>query len=144
MQIQRIQTVYIFFALVAMAIFIVVPYGEVDFLDNEPIVTQQLFTMTEYGILIPAGATVLLLLADIFFYRNLALQRKVLVISLMLTLCCIAVVCFTLFKQAESEGLEARFSVWDILLPIAAIFEIMGTAAIGKDIKLLNSYNRLR
>ena len=37
-----------------------------------------------------------------------------------------------------------HFSVWDILLPVAVIFEILGLGGISKDVKLLNSYNRLR
>ena len=144
MQIQRIQTVYIFLAIVAMAIFLIVPYGEVLSVGAEPVVGEKLYTMYEYGLLIPAAAAAVLLIADIFFYRNMPLQRSVLVISLLLTLCCIAVVCFTLFKQADAEGVEAAFSVWDILLPIAVVFEILGLSAIKRDIKLLNSYNRLR
>lgn len=144
MQIQRIQTVYIFLAMIAMAIFLVVPYGEVLSVGANAVSGEKLYTMYEYGLLIPAAAVVLLLIIDIFFYRNMPLQRSVLVISLLLTLCCIAVVCFTLFKQAGSEGVEATFSVWDILLPIAVILEILALGAIKRDIKLLNSYNRLR
>lgn len=144
MQIQRIQTVYIFLAVVAMMIFVIVPYGEVEYLASQPAVSEKLYTMYEYGLLIPAVATVILLIVDIFLFRNLPLQRTVLTISLLLTLCCIAVVCFTLFKQAGAEGLDAHFSVWDILLPLAVIFEIMALGGIAKDIRLLNSYNRLR
>ena len=47
MQIQRIQTVYIFLALVAMMIFVIVPYGEVDYLSGQPVVTEKLYTMNE-------------------------------------------------------------------------------------------------
>ncbi len=144
MQIQRIQTVYIFLAMVAMAVFLIVPYGEVHFLNAEPAVSEKLYTMYEYGLLIPVAATVILLIVDIFFYRNLSLQRTVLTISLLLTLCCIAVVCFILFKQAGAEGMDADFAVWDILLPLAVIFELLGLSGIKKDIRLLNSYNRLR
>ena len=144
MQIQRIQTVYIFLAMVAMAIFLIVPYGEVVNVGSEPVVGEKLYTMYEYGLLIPAAATVILLIVNIFLYRNMSLQKSVLTISLLLTLCCIAVVCFTLFKQAGAEGVDATFSVWDILLPIAVVLEILGLAAIKRDIKLLNSYNRLR
>ncbi|MBO5456339.1 MAG: DUF4293 family protein [Muribaculaceae bacterium] len=144
MQIQRIQTLYIFLAVVAMAIFIIVPYGEVDFISNQPVVTEKLYTMTEYGILIPAAAALLLMIVDIFMYSNIGLQKTVLTIAMLLTLCCIAVVCFTLFKQAEAEGMEARFTVWDILLPIAAILQIMAISAINKDIKRLKSYDRIR
>lgn len=144
MQIQRIQTLYIFLAVVAMAIFIIVPYGEVDFISNQPVVTEKLYTMTEYGILIPAAAALLLMIVDIFMYSNIGLQKTVLTIAMLLTLCCIAVVCFTLFKQAEAEGMEARFTVWDILLPIAAILQLMAISAINKDIKRLKSYDRIR
>ena len=144
MQIQRIQTVYIFLAMVAMMIFLIVPYGEVHYIANEPVGVEKLYVMYEYGLLIPAAATVILLITDIFLYRNMSLQRKVLTICLLLTLCCIVVVCFALFKQAKAEGIDAVFSVWDILLPIAVVFELLGLSAIAKDIKLLNSYNRLR
>lgn len=144
MQIQRIQTVYIFLAIVAMAIFMVMPYGEVVALGATPIVSQPLYTMAEYGILIPVAAIIILLLVDMFLYRNMPLQRTVLVISLMITLAVIATVCFALFKEARADGMDAHFSVWDILLPVAALFEILGIKGIMKDIKLLNSYNRLR
>ncbi len=145
MQIQRIQSVYIFLAIVAMAIFIIVPYGEVIYqTPYSAVVTEPLYTMAEYGVLIPAAAIVILLLIDLFLYRNIQLQRTVLVVSLMLTLATIAVVCFALFKMGKAEGLDAHFSVWDILLPVAALFEILGVSGINRDIKLLNSYNRLR
>lgn len=144
MQIQRIQTVYIFLAIVAMAIFMVVPYGEVVALGSTPVVSQPLYTMAEYGILIPVAAIIILLLVDMFMYRNMPLQRTVLVICLMITLAVIATVCFALFKEARADGMDAHFSVWDILLPVAAFFEILGIKGIMKDIKLLNSYNRLR
>ena len=58
MQIQRIQTVYIFLAIVAMAIFMVVPYGEVVALGQTPVAAEQLYTMAEYGILIPVATVI--------------------------------------------------------------------------------------
>ncbi|MBD5322657.1 MAG: DUF4293 domain-containing protein [Bacteroides sp.] len=144
MQIQRIQSVYIFLSIVAMAIFLVVPYGQAELLTETPSVFEPLYTMSEYGILIPTGATVILLLVDLFLYRNMPLQRTVLVVSLMITLATAATVCFTLLGVARTEGMDAHFSVWDILLPAAALFEILGIKGIMHDIKLLNSYNRLR
>ena len=53
MQIQRIQTVYIFLAMVAMMIFLIVPYGEVHYIANEPVGVEKLYVMYEYGLLIP-------------------------------------------------------------------------------------------
>mgnify|MGYP003167623400 CR=1 FL=1 len=75
MQIQRIQSVYIFLAAIAMAIFLAVPYGEIVHLEGG--ITESLYTMTEYGILIPVGAIILLLLVDLVLFRNLQLQRTV-------------------------------------------------------------------
>ena len=143
MQIQRIQTVYIFLSIIAMAVFMFVPYGEIVSVMQQAD-AMSLYTMTEYGILVPVCAIIILLLIDLFLYRNLPLQRTVLVISLMLTLAVVATVCFTLFKEARAEGIDAHFTVWDILLPIVALLEILGVKGINNDIKLLNSYNRLR
>lgn len=144
MQIQRIQTVYIFLALVAMAIFMVVPYGTVYDTTVDPQLSEKLYTFYEYGLIIPVAVSAILLVIDIFLYRNMSLQSTVLTIALLLTMCSIGVVCFALFKQARAEGLDAEYSVWDILLPIAVLFEIFAISAIKHDIKLLNSYNRLR
>lgn len=145
MQIQRIQTVYIFLALVAMLIFLNVPYGEVRYIaDAGQVTSGKLYVINEYGIMIPAALTSILLLIDIFLYRNMRFQRKVLSLCLLLTLCCAAVVCFSLFRQAGAEGMKAVLSVWDILLPIAVVLELSGLAGIARDIRLLNSYNRLR
>lgn len=144
MQIQRIQTVYIFLALVAMVIFIFVPYGQVVAIDGETVTGETLLVLKEWGILIPVAAAAILLLVDIFLYRDLKLQRKTLVISLMLTLAVTATVCFALYKQGGSENIDAHFSAWDIMLPFAVLMEIMGVKGINSDIKLLNSYNRLR
>lgn len=144
MQIQRIQTLYIFLAMAAMALFAFMPYGVVTHVAEEPVYAEKLLTLGEWGLLIPVGAAAVLLLIDIFLFRNLPQQRSVLTICLLLTLCAVAVVCFTLFKQADSEGIETMFSLWDILLPLAAAFEILALSAIAKDQKLLSSYNRLR
>lgn len=142
MQIQRIQSVFILLAVIAMAVFIIVPYGEV--VDLVGGATAPLYTMYEYGLLIPTACVTILLIVDLFMYPNPKQQRKVLVVTLMLTLATIAVVCFTLFKQADSEGLVAHLSWWDLLLPVACVFEFLGIRGISKDIRLLNSYDRLR
>lgn len=142
MQIQRIQSVYIFLAIIAMAIFIIVPYGTV--VQLEAGITETLETMTEYGVLIPTCAVVILLLTGLFLYRNLALQRTVILVSLMLTLAIVAVVCFALYKQASAEGIDAHFTIWDLLLPVSVILEIMAVSGINHDIRLLRSYDHLR
>lgn len=144
MQIQRIQSLYIFLAIIAMAVFLIMPYGEVVHLDDPLMSTAPLYTMEEYGVLIPTGAVIILLLVGLFTYRNPALQRTIVMVCLMLTLATMAVICFTLYKQATSEGLDAHFAWWDLLLIVAAVLEILAVAGINHDIKLLKSYDRLR
>ena len=127
-----------------MVIFIFVPYGQVVAIDGEAVAAQPLLVLKEWGIFIPVAAAAILLLVDIFLYRDLKLQRKTLMISLMLTLAVTATVCFALYKQGGAEEIDAHFSPWDIMLPFAVLMEIMGIKGINSDIKLLNSYNRLR
>lgn len=142
MQIQRIQTVYLLIATILMAIFVFVPFGSFVVSSDDMDLTCMLVTRKEYGVFIPAGLTAILLLIDIFMYKNLASQRSVLFVSILLTICTIAVVCFTLFKGLADYS--PSFSWWDVLLPAALIFELLATKGIIHDQKLLASYNRLR
>lgn len=142
MQIQRIQSLYILLAILAMAVFIIVPYGEVVSLADG--VTSPLYTMFEYGVVIPSACVLVLLMADLFMYANPKQQRKVLWITMMLTLATAATVCFAVYMQAGAEGLDAHLSWWDLLLVAAVVLEGLAVKGITHDIKLLNSYNRLR
>lgn len=146
MQIQRLQSLYIFLAFVALAIFMIVPFGEVVRLADDPTLSVHdiLYTIENPGIYVPVGAILLLLMVAIFFYRNLKAQCNMVVFTLVLTIALIAVICWALYKEAGAEGVDAHFSVWDILPVIAMILEIMAIGAIKHDIRLLNSYNRLR
>ncbi|MDE6495042.1 MAG: DUF4293 domain-containing protein [Duncaniella sp.] len=144
MQIQRIQTVYLLIATVLMAIFVFVPFGSFHFTSEQAaeFAVIDMPTYKEFGVLIPAALSAILLLIDIFMYRNLPRQRTVLLVSVMLTLCTALVVCFTLFKGLE--GYEPRFSWWGLLVVAAFVFEILAMKGINHDQKLLASYNRIR
>ena len=145
MQIQRIQSVYIFLAIVMLAIFAIVPFGEVVSLEGQAVGTPDpLYVMENPGILIPTGAIILLLLVALFMFRNLRAQQGMMVFTLFLTLSLIAVVCWTLYKEAGAEGMDAHFSWWDILLPVAAFLEILAIGGIKHDAKLLKSLDRIR
>lgn len=144
MQIQRIQTVYLLIATVLMAVFVFVPFGAFHFTSEqaEEFAVIDMLTYKEFGVLVPAALSAILLLIDIFMYRNLPRQRTVLLVSVLLTLCTALVVCFTLFKGLE--GYEPSFSWWDLLVVVAFIFEILAMKGINHDQKLLASYNRIR
>jgi hypothetical protein len=142
MQIQRIQTLWLLIATILMGVFVFMPFGTFEVVADgqEDIVT--LTTCKEFGVLVPAAVAAILLLIDIFMYKNLPSQRSVLVIGIILTLCTICTVCFTLFKGLE--GYEPHFSWFDIMVPAALIFELLAMKGINHDQKLLASYNRLR
>ncbi len=144
MQIQRIQTVYLLIATVLMAVFVFVPFGAFHFTSEqaEEFAVIDMLTYKEFGVLVPSALSAILLLIDIFMYRNLPRQRTVLLVSVLLTLCTALVVCFTLFKGLE--GYEPSFSWWDLLVVVAFIFEILAMKGINHDQKLLASYNRIR
>lgn len=144
MQLQRIQSVYIFLAIVALAVFMIVPYGETVFIAAQPNVHAPLYTISTPGILVPVGAVILLLLVALFMFQKPNAQCGMMVFNLILTLSTIAIVCWALFKEAGAEGMEAHFSWWDILLPVTVILEILAIRGIKHDIKLLRSYDRIR
>lgn len=134
MQIQRIQTVYIFLAFLMMAVYLFVPFGTVAEADS----VVGLCPTGEYSLLIPVALTALLLVVDIFLYKNPSSQLRVLSISTIITVCSLVVAGCVIYKSA------ADFTAWNVLPLVAFILEIRAVAAIKHDIKLLNSYNRLR
>lgn len=144
MQIQRIQNLCLFLAMIAMVVFLFVPYGEVVSVADRSIEPVSLSVFSEWGLLLPVGATIVALISALCFFNRLPGQRQMTVTALILTLATIGVVCFTLFKEASAEGMTAHFSVWDILLPITAVLEILAVRGINKDREALASANRLR
>ncbi|MDE6556108.1 MAG: DUF4293 family protein [Duncaniella sp.] len=144
MQIQRLQNLYILLAIIVMVVFLFVPYGEVVSVADQSVAPVSLSVLTEWGLLLPVGATIVALISALFYYKRLPGQRQMVTTALILTFATIGVVCFTLFKEAGAEELKAQFSVWDIILPIAVVFELLAVKYINRDRELLASANRLR
>ena len=144
MQIQRIQTLYILLAIITMVVFLFVPYGTVVSVADQSVSPISLSDWTEWGILLPVLATIVALVCSLFYFKKLSGQRQIVTTALLLTLATIGVVCFTLFKQAEAQEMTAHFTVWDILLPLAVVFELLAVKGINHDKALLASTNRLR
>lgn len=138
MQIQRVQTLWLLLAFIAMALFCFMPFGSF-MADGEMF---SLRPIDEYGVLIPGAATAVLLLADVFMYKDLRSQRTVALVSALLTVCSAAVVCFLIFNGLA--GYSPRFSVWGLTLPVSFVAELLAMRGMAKDKALLDSYNRLR
>lgn len=144
MQIQRIQSLYLFIAAILMTIFIFVPFGHFELVsaDEGATAIESIKPVQEYGVLIPIALTAILLLIDIFLYNNLTLQKRVLSFCILFTLVTVAVVCFTVFRGLE--GFDGSLSWWCVMVPVALILEILASRAITHDYKLLRSADRLR
>lgn len=146
MQIQRIQSLYIVLSILVMAIFIFTPYGTVTSIDGAgtPAESFALCTLTEWGLCIPSALTVIILVIGLFTYRQPKQQRGIVRLGLILTLCCIGVACFALFKEPEAENLTVSPTVWCLAPVVALIFEALAIKGITHDIRLLASADRLR
>lgn len=141
MVIQRLQSLYLLLAIIAMTLVFYLPFGLI--LDaTGPSTTVELVTL-DYPILLVLNSLItLLLLIDIFLFKNLSFQRLVAAVCILLIIASAA----TTFIILSNGG-----DMWKIAwagVPVALLFALFLTIAaryrMGKDLKLLRSYDRLR
>ena len=132
MVIQRIQSLLLLLAVIAMGLFCFTTLNYV-----EPGQAVKVFDNPDY--LSPAAAAFLLNLYSIFLYKRMKIQRKTValagVISLVLLVC-------NLFGQFTSS--EAMATSAPVYLFIASMFDWLAIRGINKDARLLADSNRLR
>ncbi|MCM1449789.1 MAG: DUF4293 domain-containing protein [Clostridiales bacterium] len=141
MVIQRLQSLYLLLAIIAMTLVFYLPFGLI--IDaTDPATTVELVTL-DYPILLVLNSLItLLLLIDIFLFKNLSFQRLVAAVCILLIIASAA----TTFIILSNIG-----DMWKIAwagAPVALLFALFLTIAaryrMGKDLKLLRSYDRLR
>ncbi len=144
MQIQRIQSLYIFIAAVLMCVFAFVPMltMEVAIEEGAEVGTVALRPFDELGIFIPVGLSALFIFVDLFLYNNLTLQRKFLCFCMTLTLISCALVAYITFISLAPE--KAVLSWWCVLPVVSLIFQWLGVRGIRHDYNLLRSADRIR
>lgn len=145
MQFQRLQSLYIFLAAVAMFIFCFAPFGQILVPEGQPAPAEVLVKVDPsefFGIYLSSVLSGIVLLISLFLFKALKFQHRIVLIGTLFTICTIGLTCFTLFKGLR--GFDATFTVWDVTLIAAAVFEIAALGRIRHDQKLLASYNRLR
>lgn len=143
MQIQRIQSLLLLIACVLSVIFIFVPFGILTIpLDGGQEAIVELKALNMYGLLCPVGIAAVLLLLDIFLYKNLRLQRQVLIFGIMMLVVSIGIVIYVNFDHATLGNLH--WAGGGLLLVAALIGAIAAMRGIINDQRLLASYNRLR
>ncbi|MCQ2201839.1 MAG: DUF4293 domain-containing protein [Bacteroidales bacterium] len=152
--IQRIQSLYILAAIVALGTLFFVDLGQ---LSGE----VGLFNVTHYGVvdvtkggsdiityLFPLasvlGVTVILALIDLFLFKNRMLQMRVATITAALSIASAIMIVLTNWVVASSLDMSWSF-YWTMILPIAAaILMVLAYRKISDDEALIRSLNRLR
>lgn len=131
--IQRIQTVFLILAALAMALLFALPYVEVS---NDD------YFVREYPVqMIFAAITFIGFLATIFLFRNRPLQKRIINSMMIFLLAFVGYAVYQLFL-VDFKGLE--FEVGGLLPIFAGYFASRASAKISADEKLVKSVDRLR
>lgn len=136
--IQRIQSLYLLLAALALIAYVMIGVPAPSMLGTYP--------WLAYALLALAGAGALLSLGSIFLYNNRARQLQVVTLGQWLLLLLILVIALTLFLVPTLRtGLAEPVLLIPYLLVFAAyVFVRLAARAIGKDIALVRSMDRLR
>lgn len=141
MVIQRWQTVFLFFATVLMVLFSLMPFASVT-------VDSQVASLhpKDYPVYLVVNLLIAaLLFIAIFKYRNLKLQMKVTMLSIVL-ICCSAVTGGLLLygPGAPAGAVELEWAGGILLLIAALIFAIFAYRGMRNDRRKLSSNDRIR
>lgn len=149
MVLQRIQTLYLFIALILMAVFSLLP--AIEFYD------PSLAGLQSYGViknskgLMPSidpllltliSSIVVLTLITIFQYKRTKLQLKLCSFLICIALCIIATIAVVGITQKDI--VTVSFTYYNILPIIALLLYILAYRGISHDIKLLADSYRIR
>lgn len=145
MQIQRIQSVYLFLVAVLMVVYMFLPVvGLIN--DNG---TESIGALTTGGItygsplLLCLDALIAVLaLITLFKYRNLSLQIKLCKITLLMVVTLLVCVGVTAYIQ---KGISIAVVQWTVALPfVAMVLTMLALKGVKHDKKLLSDSERIR
>jgi hypothetical protein len=146
--IQRIQSIWLLLAAVAIAFSAFVPSIGLGTaagyftLNNAGLKNEAIASTANYPLLISTLATALISLVNVFNFRNRKLQKRIVSLNILLVIG-LAVWVFLLGKSVgELKELDIEFGVF--LIPVAVILLFLALAGINKDEKLIRSADRLR
>ncbi|MDO4462609.1 MAG: DUF4293 domain-containing protein [Bacteroidia bacterium] len=152
--IQRIQSLYILAAIIALGtlffidlgqlsgvtgLFNITFYGVVDVTKEVPTTVTYLFPLAAV-----LGVTSILALIDLFLFKNRVLQMRVATITSALSIACAILIPAANIMVASTLDMEWHLH-WSLALPIVAAFlMILAYRRISDDEALVRSLNRLR
>ena len=151
MQIQRIQSLLLLLAIIAVAVFLFIPYGYWDAKVPQMAVDQYgpLVATNQPALLVPGIIALVLMVVSIFLYKNLPLQKSMVMLSGLVVSAMIITVVYLLCDTYPVAGMpevtvKPLWGVSIALLGAALIGVIFAVKGINADQKLLKSYDRLR
>lgn len=151
MQIQRIQSLFILLAIIAVAIFLFIPYGYWDATVAGTFANQYgpLVAKDQPALLVPSIITLVLLVISIFLFKKLPVQKSIVMLSGIIITAMIIVVIYLLCdsyidKMDAGVTVKPLWGVSIVLLGAALIAIVFAVRGISHDQKLLRSYDRLR
>lgn len=137
LMIQRIQTIWLLLA--ALAIFLTIRIPFYSGTDSVSLEFRELTGTTSLIILILSSAIGTCSVISIFFFKNRKVQMR-------LVLVCIIAECLVLYLYIRQVALfdKGNLAIGSFLHPIIIIFLILAAMGIYKDSKLIKESNRLR
>lgn len=153
--IQRIQTVFLLLAVIALVLFNIFPYweagsqpeGEAVKLMSYALVSGLIEQPTfEFGLFTIVGGlaaiALILLIIEIFSYKNRMLQMRIAIgISFLMSL---NLVLMTFLIMDVQKNYEGTFGIGVFVFALSMLLNILARRFIQKDEKLVRSVDRLR
>lgn len=138
MQIQRIQTVYLIICIILLSFFCTSALGSVT---EEETITK--IMVSDYPVLLIVGiVTALLLTINIFLFKNLQLQKRVTLISMLLMATLAAAGLFVIYGSVP--GAQIMWVGGVLILIASMLFAILAYGGMKKDEKKLRDSDRIR
>lgn len=142
MVIQRIQSIYLLLAALLLgALSFFVPVGVVQ--DMTADATQLVYLKDCLSVFPLTVATAVLILVDIFLYRNLHLQIRVagVCVAMIMAIACVGTL---LLGWRMPENVNVTWIGPALVLAAALIMMIFARRSMKSDLRLLKSYDRIR
>jgi len=138
--IQRIQTVYLLFAAIAMLVTMAVP---VAYLQQEAGTMVDLYISKSLPAMILAFTSALFSVVSIALFKNRKVQMRVVMGAMALSLFTLAALCFFDFMSSTSEVTDVNYVA--LAMPaFSFIFNWLAHRGIHADEQLVKSMDRLR
>lgn len=151
MVIQRFQTLFLLLATILVIVFMFTPFGYSVLYSSEGDTTfVQDWTSCDFiGLLIPSIIAAILYLVAIFLYKNMPLQKTMVVLAVIMTLVAIGVTIYLLAAgfldiTVGDTIYNTRWGGGGLLLVAALLAGFAAISRISADQRILRNVDRLR